>query len=141
MMLWLIGLLVGLPLSVWLLAALFAIVDEPEPVAALVRVSMGACGVLLVLLLTDVGLAIPLLVSFVLVLVLHVAGFYLVREGGTGVPVYERIPPRPPLLASAVDDAGDANDLGTTRDTARGAESAAERDAASAEIRTEPTKS
>jgi len=102
MMLWLIGVLLGLPFSVWLLAALCALIDEPEPVPAMVRLSLGICGMLVLLLLTDADLLYPVLASFFLIVVLHVGGFFLVREFGTGVPVYERTPPRPPLLDEEV---------------------------------------
>lgn len=104
MMVWLTGLLLGLPFSVWLLATLCAIIDEPAPVPAMVRLSLGICLGLVVLLLTDAGLLYPLMTAFLVVVVMHVSGFFLVRALGTGVPVYERTPPHPPLLDDEVNN-------------------------------------
>ena len=101
-MLWVFGILLGLPFSVWLLATLCAVIDEPQPLRPLFRLSVALIFVLLLLLLIDVGLLYPLLVSFAVVAVLHTCGFFLMRDLGTGVPVYERTPPRPPLLDEEV---------------------------------------
>ena len=104
MMLWLVGLALGLPLSVWLLATLCAAIDEPKPLPSLLRLSVAICLVLAVMLATNVDLIVPLLVSFVAVVTLHTATFFIVRRFGTGVKVYERTPPRPPLLQDEINE-------------------------------------
>ncbi len=103
-MLWLVGLVLGLPLSVWLLATLCAAIDEPKPLPPLLRVSLAICLVLAVMLATNVDLIYPLLASFITVLILHTASFFIVRQFGTGATVYERTPPRPPLLQDEIAD-------------------------------------
>ena len=104
MSVWLIGLLLGLPFSVWLLATLCAIIDEPAPVPAMVRLSLGICLILAVLLLTDAELLYPLVTAFIVVVVMHLGSFFLVSGPGTGVPVYERTPPHPPLLEDEINN-------------------------------------
>ena len=94
--------MLGLPFSVWLLANFCALIDEPEPLPALVRSSLALCAVLILLLLTDTAFLYPLIVSFIIVVVLHVVSFLAMSKYGTGVPVYERIPPHPPLLDDAL---------------------------------------
>ena len=106
MMTWICGLLLGLPFSVWLLATICAVIDEPQPLRPLLRLSIAASFVLLVLLLVGIGLLYPLLVSFAVVVVLHTGGYFLMRDFGTGVIVYERTPPRPPLLDEEVSNSG-----------------------------------
>jgi hypothetical protein len=102
MTVWLVGMIIGLPFSVWLLANLCAIIDEPQPLPSLLRLSLSVCLILAVLVLTDVAWLYPLLTSFAVVAVFHIVGFFAMRELGTGVPVYERTPPRPPLLDEEV---------------------------------------
>lgn len=90
--------LLGLPVSVWLLASACAIVDEPAPAPALLRLLASICVLLVFLLLTDRTLWQPLAYAFGTVVTLHIAGFMLVRKRGVGVPIYEHTPPPPPVL-------------------------------------------
>ena len=90
--------LVALPVSVWLLGAACAMIDEPQPIPALLKLVAGVCVVLILLLLTDRALLLPLAFALLTVIALHALGFWLVRKRTVGVPVYQRTPPPPPLL-------------------------------------------
>lgn len=90
--------LVGLPISVWLLGAACAVIDEPQPIPALLKLVASVCLILIVLLLTDRALLVPLALALLTVIALHSLGFWLVRKRTVGVPVYQRTPPPPPLL-------------------------------------------
>ena len=96
--------LIGLPISVWLLGIACAVIDEPQPVPALLKLVTSLCIILLVLLLTDRALLVPLLWAFVSVVALHGAGFWFVRKRTVGVPIYQRTPPPPPLLNDQHDE-------------------------------------
>ena len=93
-----VAFLFGLPISVWLLSALCSIIDEPSPVFAVLRLVVGICVVLVLLLITDRALLTPLVYAFVTVTVLHISAFWLLRARGVGVPIFERTPPPTPLL-------------------------------------------
>ena len=96
--------LIGLPISVWLLGIACAVIDEPQPVPALLKLVTSLCIILLALLLTDRALLIPLLWAFVSVVGLHALGFWVVRKRTVGVPIYQRTPPPPPLLDQPEED-------------------------------------
>ena len=95
---WIIGLFIGLPVSVWLLAAVCAIIDEPAPLAPLARLSLAVCVILGLLLLTDRAYLYPLLVSGCVVVFLHSAAFFVATRSALGVPIYERAPAPTPIL-------------------------------------------
>ena len=80
----------------WLIAALLAIIDEPSPGHALLRLIGAICVILLLLLLSNKVLLFPLLCAFLTVAALHLLSFYLLRKRGVGVPIYQRTPPPPP---------------------------------------------
>ena len=98
MTLMIVAFLFGLPISVWLLSALCSIIDEPSPVFSVLRLVVGICVVLVLLLITDRALLTPLVYAFVTVTVLHIGAFWLLRARGVGVPIFERTPPPTPLL-------------------------------------------
>ena len=98
MTLMIVAFLFGLPISVWLLSALCSIIDEPSPVFAVLRLVVGICVVLILLLVTDRALLTPLVYAFVTVTLLHISAFWLLRARGVGVPIFERTPPPTPLL-------------------------------------------
>jgi len=85
--------LISLPLSVWLLATLCALIDEPNPIYPLLRLIASICVILILLMATDRTLATPLLYAFGTVVVLHLLGFWLLRKISIGVPIYEAVPP------------------------------------------------
>lgn len=93
-----VAFLIGLPISVWLLSALCSIIDEPSPVLAVLRLVVGICVVLILLLVTDRALLVPLAYAFVTITVLHISAFWLLRTRAVGVPVFQRTPPPTPLL-------------------------------------------
>lgn len=85
--------LLSLPLSVWLLATLYALIDEPNPIVPLLRLITGLCVMLILLMATDRGLLTPLLYAFGTVVILHTLGFWILRKGSIGVTIYEQTPP------------------------------------------------
>jgi len=97
-MLMVAGYIISLPISVWLLATICAVIDEPKPVRALLRVVASLCLILVVLMLTDRALFAPLIAAFASVLTLHLVGFWWFRRARTGLPIYERKPAQKPAL-------------------------------------------
>ena len=71
--------LLALPLGVWALASLFALVDEPDTSAAIVRISVRALVVLVFIYLVGPNGRAPVLWAFVTVIILHLSLFGLSR--------------------------------------------------------------
>jgi hypothetical protein len=92
--------LLALPISVWLLSNVYSIIDEPSPVFAVLRLVVGICLVLVLLLITDRALLTPLAYALATVAVLHITAFWLLRAHAVGVPIFQRVPPPPPPLLS-----------------------------------------
>ena len=90
--------LISLPISVWLLATICAVIDEPRYVRALLQVVASLCLILIALLITDRALLAPLLAAFASVLALHLIGFWWLRRARVGLPIYERKPAEAPVL-------------------------------------------
>ncbi len=84
--------LISLPVSVWLLANLLSIIDEPNKAGAATRLVASLVLIILALLFTDREYLTPLLLGFSTVLILHVAAFFIVRRLGLGVPIIEDTP-------------------------------------------------
>jgi len=101
------GFLIGLPLSVWLLAAVCAVFDEPKPMPALIRLIGFVCAILLLLLITDRAFIYPVGAALVIVTLLHLLGFWAIRHFALTVPVFQRqpVPPVTDALADAEDSA------------------------------------
>lgn len=77
--------LVGLPLSVYLWANLFALRDEPEKAAPLARLAASLCAVLIALLLIGREYLYPLTYAALTIAVVYVVAFYGARHFGLGV--------------------------------------------------------
>ena len=107
-MLMLVGFLVSLPIGVWLLAAVCTVVDEPNPIPAIIRLIGSVCVILLVMLATDRTLIVPFGAALMTVTLLHLFGFWALRHFCLGVPVIQRKPI--PLNDHALsEDEGDLN--------------------------------
>ncbi len=96
--------LFALPFSVWLLANLAAVIDEPDKAKPLVRLTLSVCAVLVVLMLTDRSLLTALGIAFGIVAFLHLVTFYLLRYRLLGAPIYEEQPPEIPLVDDKADE-------------------------------------
>jgi len=105
-MMWVVVFLLGLPVCVWLLASACAVIDEPQPLRALVRVIAEICVLVVLLLLTERDYVYPLGVAMVTVIALHLAAHAFLLRRGTGVPVYQQVPP--PGERSEDDDVANA---------------------------------
>ena len=90
--------LLALPFSVWLLANLAAVIDEPDKTKPLIRLTLSICLVLVILLFTDRTLLSILTAAFTVVSLLHLGAFYLIRKRMLGAPIYEEEPPDIPLV-------------------------------------------
>jgi len=101
-MTWVIGISIGLPLSVWFLATLFELIDEPSFVPALVRLALMTSGVLVLLIWIGPTLLLPFATAMIIVGTAHLASFVFIRQFGTGVTIHQNSPATPPLLVDAV---------------------------------------
>ncbi len=98
---WLTGaavFLVSLPLSVWFLASVLALVDEPDKTRPLVRLVLGVCVLLVVLMLSNRDFLYLFGAAFATVTILHTISFYGLRRAALRVPIYEEAPPPIPLV-------------------------------------------
>jgi len=83
----------SLPVCVWVLASACAVIDEPQPSRALVRLIAEICVLVAILLVTERDFIYPLAFAMFTVITLHVTAHTLILRRGTGVPVYEQVPP------------------------------------------------
>ncbi len=88
---------IGLPVSVVLLANLFALLDEPDKAAPLVRVAANLCILLALLLLLGRQYLYPLALALLTVALLYISIFYLARWFGLGVERYGDMPLQTPV--------------------------------------------
>ena len=93
----------ALPLSVWLLSQMLALIDEPDRSHPLIRLAASAIVVLTFLILTDRALWLPMSLAFGLVVALHLGYYYAFRTLFMGVPLYERSPPPPAPVLTEVE--------------------------------------
>ena len=103
---WVVGTLVfliALPVSVWFLASILSVVDEPGKTRPLVRLVLGVCALLVLLILTNRDYLYLMAAAFVIVTLLHVASFYMLRRSALHVPIYEEAPPPIPLIEDRED--------------------------------------
>jgi MFS superfamily sulfate permease-like transporter len=89
---------IGLPLSVWFLARICAVIDEPHRLKPSVFLVACLCALLLLLLLTQRSLIYPLGYAFVTVCLMHLLAFWLTTKISIGMPIYQQTPPAAPLL-------------------------------------------
>lgn len=76
----LVTLLIGLPLSVYTLAAVFALIDLDDKSRALLRLTSRILLNVLLLLLAGAGVWIWLLTAYLVVITLHAAVFVGIRQ-------------------------------------------------------------
>ncbi len=98
---WISGTLVfllSLPVSVWFLASVLALVDEPDKTRPLVRLMLGICALLIVLMLSNRDFLYLFGAAFLTVTLLHAASFYGLRRVALSVPIFEEAPPPIPLI-------------------------------------------
>jgi hypothetical protein len=96
--------LLSLPVCVWILASACAVIDEPQPARALVRLIAEICVLVALLLVTERDYIYPLAFAMFTVITLHVTAHTLVLRRGTGVPVYEQVPPPNAAPQDALED-------------------------------------
>ena len=81
--------LLSLPLAVWALAGLFALIDEPDTTAGIVRISTRALAVLTFVYLAGPDGRAPVLWGFFTVIALHLIAFgasrWLINSRGFNV--------------------------------------------------------
>ena len=92
-----------LPVAVWLLADVCAVIDEPNPVSATLRLVISCCLVLVFLLLTSTALWLPMAAAFGCVVLAHCVAYYVMFKRNLGVKIYQQAPPPTPLLEDQQD--------------------------------------
>ncbi len=92
-----------LPVGVWLLANVCAVIDEPNPIAATLRLVISCCLVLVFLLLTSTALWLPIAAAFGCVVLAHFVAHYVMFKRNLGVTIYHQAPPPTPLLEDQQD--------------------------------------
>ncbi len=77
--------LLGLPVSVWVWANIYAIIDETDRAVPLVRLAATGCVILAGLLLIGRTYVWPLLAAWITIMVIYVGVFYAYRHLALGV--------------------------------------------------------
>lgn len=93
----------ALPVSVWLLANICAVIDEPNPIGATLRLVISCCLILVFLLVSSTSLWLPMAAAFGCVVVAHCVAYYVMFRRNLGVHIYQQTPPATPLLEDQQD--------------------------------------
>jgi len=88
----------ALPFSVWLLANICCVIDEPERAPAALRLVASLCVLVGFLLLTSVALWQPVAWALAFVAVAHLLAYFVIFRPSLGAAIYRQQPPTTPLL-------------------------------------------
>mgnify|MGYP001828684362 FL=1 len=88
----------ALPFSVWMLANICSVIDEPARAPAALRLVASLCVVLGFLLLTSVTFWQPIAWALAFVVVAHLLAYYAIFKPALGAAIYRQRPPTTPLL-------------------------------------------
>lgn len=90
--------IVALPFSVWLLANICSVIDEPSPALPALRLVASLCVLVGFLLLTSVTFWQPIAWALAFVVVAHLLAYYAIFRPSLGADIYRQQPPTTPLL-------------------------------------------
>ncbi|MCR9260820.1 MAG: hypothetical protein NXH95_13920 [Pseudomonadaceae bacterium] len=88
----------ALPFSVWLLANICCVFDEPKRAPAALRLVASLCVLVGFLLLTSATFWQPIIWALALVVVAHLLSYYVLFRPSLGAAIYRQQPPTTPLL-------------------------------------------